>query len=170
MNEFSYLVLSDAIGRTGPIDLTADADARAAIAGRLRLVEISHFAVQARLERVAEGAQLDGVIDATVTQSCAATGQDMPATIHAPFTLRYVDALALPSDADAEVELGDADCDILPLEQGGVDVGEAAVQTLALALEPFPRHPDADQILAKKGVLSEDQTGPFAALAALKRG
>jgi uncharacterized metal-binding protein YceD (DUF177 family) len=170
MKEFSHLVPTDAIGRTGPIDLTADAEARAAIAARLLLVDLGHFAVKARLERVADGAQLDGVIDAAVTQSCAATGQDVPATIHAPFTLRYVDALAVPSEADAEIELDDADCDILPLEQGGVDVGEAAVQTLALALDPFPRHPDADRILAAKGVLTEDQSGPFAALAALKRG
>lgn len=170
MSEFPFLVPTDAIGRTGPLDLAADADARAAIAVRLQLVALSHFAVTAQLERVADGARLDGVIVAAVTQSCAATGEDVSASIHAPFTLRYIDALTFPNEADAEIELGDTDCDILPLEQGGVDVGEAAVQTLALALDPFPRHPDADRILAEKGVLTEDQSGPFAALAALKRG
>ena len=34
---------------------------------------------------------------------------------------------------------------------------EAAVQTLSLALDPFPRHPDATRILAEKGVINEEQ-------------
>lgn len=57
---------------------------------------------------------------------------------------------------------------MLPLEGDRIDLGEAAVQTLSLALDPFPRHPDADRILAEKGVLSEEQAGPFAALAKLR--
>jgi len=40
--------------------------------------------------------------------------------------------------------------------------------TLALALDPFPRGPNADVALKAAGVLSEEQAGPFAALAALK--
>src|SRR3546814_12887337 len=72
------------------------------------------------------------------------------------------------TEAEEEVEIDSADCDILPLEGDRADLGEAAVQTLSLALDPFPRHPDADRILVEKGVLSEEQAGPFAALAKLR--
>lgn len=169
MSEFSHLVAIDAIGRTGPIILAADADECAAIAARLGLIGIERFAVTAALARTGEGAELTGDVDADIVQACAATNLPLPAHIAAPFALRYVAALDLPSDADAEIELDEGDCDTLLLEPQGVDVGEAAVQTLALALPAFPRHPDADRILAERGVLSEGQSGPFAALAALKR-
>lgn len=170
MNEFSYLVAADAVGRTGDIRLTADAAARAAVTERLRIVSVDRFAVTAKLEHGAKGVELTGTIDADVVQACAAT--DLPLAVHvaAPFALRYVAELELPQEADAELELDDGDCDTLLLEPGGIDIGEAAVQTLALALDAFPRHPDADRILAERGVLKEEQAGPFAALAALKRG
>ncbi|MBA4747681.1 MAG: DUF177 domain-containing protein [Sphingopyxis sp.] len=169
MTEFSHLVAHDAIGRSGPLALTANAAERAAITARLGLEAAERFEVAAVLEATAEGARLTGAVTADVVQSCAATGLPVPAQVRAPFTLRYVAALDLPGEPEAEVELGDEDLDIMPLEPGGVDVGEAAVQTLALALDPFPRHPDAERILKERGVLSEGQAGPFAALAALKK-
>lgn len=169
MTEFSHLVPIDAIGRTGAIALSADAAVRAAVAARLALASLDQLDVIATLERTAEGARLSGKIKAALTQNCAATGLPLALSVAEAFDLRYLEIQSVPTDAESEIELGDADCDILPLELSGVDVGEAAVQTLALALDPFPRHPDADQILKEKGVLSEGQAGPFAALAALKR-
>ena len=169
MSEFSHLVAHDAIGRSGPLALAANDAERAAIAARLGLEATERFEVTAELEATAEGARLTGTVTADVVQSCAATGLPVPAQVTAPFALRYLAALDLPGEPEVEVELGDEDLDIMALEPGGVDVGEAAVQTLALALDPFPRHPDADRILKERGVLSEGQAGPFAALAALKK-
>jgi uncharacterized metal-binding protein YceD (DUF177 family) len=168
MSEFSYFVPHDAIGRTGPIALTADAGQRAAIAARLGLESLDRFAVDAVLDPLAGGALLRGTVTADVVQPCAATALPVAASMTEAFALRYVASLDLPGDIDAEVELGGEDLDVLILDGGGVDVGEAAVQTLALALDPFPRHPDATHILKERGVLTEDQAGPFAALAALK--
>lgn len=48
-----------------------------------------------------------------------------------------------------------------------VDVGEAVAQTLALALDPYPRAPDADARLAAAGVTVAVEAGPFGALAGL---
>jgi uncharacterized metal-binding protein YceD (DUF177 family) len=169
MSEFSHLVAQDAIGRSGPLALVASDAERAAIAARLGLETIERFEVAATLESTAEGARLTGAVSADVVQACAATGLPVPAHLTVPFALRYLTALDLPDEAEAEVELGDEDLDTMAIEPGGVDVGEAAVQTLALALDPFPRHPDADRILKERGVLSEGQAGPFAALAALKK-
>ena len=41
-------------------------------------------------------------------------------------------------------------------------------QSFALALEPFPRSPNADAALKAAGVKAEGEAGPFSALAALK--
>jgi uncharacterized metal-binding protein YceD (DUF177 family) len=170
MNEFSYLVPLDAIGRTGPLARAADEMECERVAARLSIDALKHLSIAATLERTAEGARLNGSVTATFVQRCAATGLPLTQSINEHFDLRYVESLSGSDEEDNEIELGNDDCDVLPLEAGGVDVGEAAVQSLALALDPFARHPDADRILAERGILTEGQAGPFAALAGLKRG
>ena len=50
----------------------------------------------------------------------------------------------------------------------GIDLGAAIEDTLAVSVEPYPRSANAAEALREAGVLSEEQAGPFAALAALK--
>lgn len=166
--EFSHVVtLAEAAqGRT--MRLEADEAVRAAIAKRLDLVALDRFVVTAEVRAVAGGIAAKGEIDAAVVQGCAATALPVPAKLTEPFDLRFLTGAEPVVDPDEEIEISDGDCDILPLEDDRVDIGEAAVQTLSLALDPFPRHPDADRILAEKGVLREEQAGPFAALAKLR--
>lgn len=165
--EFSHIVtLAEAAqGRT--VKLEADEAVRDAIARRLGLVALDRFTVAAEIRSVAGGIGATGEIDAKVVQSCAATDLPAPATISERFDLRFLRG-AEPASDEEEVEISDADCDILPLEGERIDIGEAAVQTLSLALDPFPRHPNAERILAERGILSEEQAGPFAALAKLR--
>ncbi|WP_282950189.1 MULTISPECIES: DUF177 domain-containing protein [unclassified Sphingopyxis] len=166
--EFSHVVtLAEAAqGRT--MRLEADEAVRAAIAKRLDLVALDRFVVTAEVRAVAGGMAAKGEIEAAVVQGCAATALPVPAKLTEPFDLRFLTGAEPVVDPDEEIEISDGDCDILPLEDDRVDIGEAAVQTLSLALDPFPRHPDADGILAEKGVLREEQAGPFAALAKLR--
>lgn len=166
--EFSHVVtLAEAAqGRT--MRLEADEAVRAAIAKRLDLVALDRFVVTAEVRAVAGGMAAKGEIEAVVVQGCAATALPVPAKLTEPFDLRFLKGAEPAVDPDEEIEISDGDCDILPLEDDRVDIGEAAVQTLSLALDPFPRHPDADRILAEKGVLREEQAGPFAALAKLR--
>jgi uncharacterized metal-binding protein YceD (DUF177 family) len=167
--EFSHLVTLVEAAQGRDVALEADAEARAAIARRLGLADLSRFAVRAEIRAVAGGIAARGMVEADVVQSCAATDLPVPAHLSEPFDLRFLRDIDDGADgADEEIEIGSADCDILPLENDRIDLGEAAVQTLSLALDPFPRHPDADRILAEKGVLSEEQAGPFAALAKLR--
>jgi len=49
-----------------------------------------------------------------------------------------------------------------------IDLGAAIADSLALGLDPYPRSPNAEQALRQAGVISEEEAGPFAALAALK--
>jgi len=166
--EFSHIVTVAEAGPGRSVAIEADADARAAIARRLGLVELGHFALSAEVRAVAGGIAARGEVVAKLVQRCAATDLPLPATIREPFDLRYLRDVAAGAGEDDEVEISSDDCDILPLEAERIDLGEAAVQTLSLALDPFPRHADADRILAEKGVLSEEQAGPFAALAKLR--
>ncbi|HEX7850952.1 MAG TPA: DUF177 domain-containing protein, partial [Sphingomonas sp.] len=79
--------------------------------------------------------------------------------------LRFVPEIEAGQD---EVELADSDVDVLPYEGDAIDLGEVAAETMALALDSFPRGPNAEAVLSEAGVLNEEQAGPFGALAALK--
>lgn len=166
--EFPVVVtLADAAhGRA--IAIEADAETRAKIAARLALIALDHFALTADVRTIAGGIGAKGTVHARVVQACAATALPVPATIAEPFDLRFLRDVDAPASGDEEIEIDSEDLDLLPLEGDRVDLGEAAVQTLSLALDPFPRHADANRILAEKGVLSEETAGPFAALAKLR--
>jgi len=166
--EFSLVVtLADAAhGRD--IAIEADADARARIAKRLGLAALDRFAVTAEIRTIAGGIAAKGAVHADLVQHCAATDLPIPAKLAEPFDLRFLRDVDAPVGEDEEVEISSDDLDLLPLDGDRIDLGEAAVQTLSLGLDPFPRHPDADRILAEKGVLSEAAAGPFAALAKLR--
>ena len=166
--EFSHIVTLAEAAQGRSVRLEADERARAAIATRLDLVALDRFVVTAEVRAVAGEIAAKGAVEAAVVQSCAATALPVPAKLSEPFDLRFLKGAEPVVDPDEEIEISDGDCDILPLEDDRIDLGEAAVQTLSIALDPFPRHPDADRILAEKGVLNEEQAGPFAALAKLR--
>ncbi|MBB6426441.1 DUF177 domain-containing protein [Sphingopyxis sp. JAI128] len=166
--EFPLIVtIADAAhGRT--IAVEADADARARIAARLGLAGLDRFTLTAEVRAIAGGIAAKGAVQADLVQNCAATDLPVPAAISESFDLRFLRDVDAPPSEDEEIELGSDELDLLALEGDRIDLGDAAVQTLSLALDPFPRHPDADRILAEKGVLSEEAAGPFAALAKLR--
>ncbi len=168
VSEFSLIVtLADAAhGRI--ISVEADAAARDAIARRLGLTALDRFIFTAEVRTIAGGIGAKGEVRADVVQACAATDLPVPAAIAEPFDLRFLRDVDAPVSEHEEIEIDSDDLDLLPLDGDRIDLGEAAVQTLSLALDPFPRHPDAERILAEKGVLSEEAAGPFAALAKLR--
>jgi uncharacterized metal-binding protein YceD (DUF177 family) len=166
--EFSLVVTLADAAQGRPIVVEADADARARIAKRLALTALDRFVVTAEVRTIAGGIGAKGEVRAELVQPCAATDLPIPATVAEPFDLRFLRDVDAPAGEDEEIEIGSDDLDLLPLEGDRIDLGEAAVQTLSLALDPFPRHPDADRILAEKGVLSEEAAGPFAMLAKLR--
>ncbi|MBO9697826.1 MAG: DUF177 domain-containing protein [Sphingopyxis sp.] len=167
-SEFPLVVTLADAAHCRAISVEADAGARDAIARRLGLVALDRFSLTAEIRAIAGGIGAKGEVSADVVQACAATSLPVPATLVEPFDLRFLRDVDAPAGEDEEIEIGSDDLDLLPLEGDRIDLGEAAVQTLSLALDPFPRHPDADHILAEKGVLSEEATGPFAALAKLR--
>lgn len=166
--EFSYIVTLADAAHGKSIAIEADSEARGRIAKRLDLAELSGFAVTAEVRAIAGGIAARGEVRAALVQHCAATELPVPAKLAEAFDLRFLRNVDAVAEEDEEIEISGEDCDILPLEGDRIDLGEAAVQTLSLGLDPFPRHPDADRILAEKGVLTEEAAGPFAALAKLR--
>ena len=89
----------------------------------------------------------------------------LTATIDEPVALRFVDNFGA---VDGEIELSDDALDTVPIDGGAVDLGEAAAETLALALDPFPRGPNAAAALRAAGVISEEEYQPVNAFSGLK--
>lgn len=164
--EFARPQRVDTIGDDArTIEIDADAQERAALAKRFDLIGIEKLTGKFTIRRDAAGIVAEGRVAAAVTQACSITGDPLPATVDEPVALRFV---AEEDSGQDEVELGDSDIDVIPYDGGTIDLGEVAAETMALALDPFPRGPNAEVVLKEAGVLSEEQAGPFGALAGLK--
>ncbi len=148
--------------------VTATPGERAALARRFGLIGIERLVATAEVRRAGETVFAAGRVEADVVQACAATGVPLAVAIAEPFALRFAPRAAL--DAAGEVELDAGDLDVVAYDGGAIDLGEAVAETLALAIDPFPRAPDADDRLRAAGVIGEDEAGPFAGLKALLEG
>ena len=90
----------------------------------------------------------------------------MPAYVDEAFQLHFQPEPVRTPDED--VELSGDELDTIFHDGSAIELGEAIADTLAVSLEPYPRGPNAEVALQQAGVISEEQAGPFAALAALK--
>jgi uncharacterized metal-binding protein YceD (DUF177 family) len=166
--EFSRPVRVDTLG-PAPRELRIEAEApeRAALARRFGLIAIGRLTATLSLTRDGDEVAIAGTLSAAVSQACVATGAPLAAEIEAPFALAFRPQPEAPG-RDEEVELGERDLDIVFYAGGAIDVGEAVAETLLLNLDPYPRAPEADDALKAAGVKSEEEAGPFAALAGLR--
>lgn len=149
------------------IELSADPEACAAIARRLGLDAIDRLDAHTALSRDGTVVTATGRIKASLAQQCSVTGEPLATHVDAPFDLVF---RADPPDAgpDSEIELDSSDCDTVFYDGLAIPLGEAIADTLALEIDPYPRGAGADAALREAGVMSEEEVGPFAALAALK--
>jgi len=166
--EFARPHRLDQIGAAeSSVAIEASPEERTALARRFDLVAIDSLGARFALRRDAIGVQARGHLSAAVTQSCGVTGDPLPATIEEDFAIRF---LPEPSEDESqdEVELAEEDLDTVFYTGGAIDLGEAAAETLALALDPFPRSPSAAAALREAGVISEDDeaAAPLSPLAA----
>lgn len=167
MSDFAHRLPLDQIRDGDRLDISAEEEERSAIAGRLGLLTLDRFEAHAVLSREGEKVRATGRLKASLEQACVATGEACPAHIDEPFELAFVPEpeVARP---DEEIELGAADLDTIFHDGSAIDLGGAVTDTLALALDPYPRSAGADAALKEAGVMTEEEASPFAALAALK--
>lgn len=149
-----------------PVALAANTEERAALAKRFGLVRIDSLEAEIRLEPDGEAVKAEGRFRAAVVQSCAVSGDDLPVAIDEAMQLRFVPDAPVTAD---EVELEESELDEVPFDGQMMDLGEAVAQSLALAIDPYAVGPEAERVRQQAGLSDEGASGPFAALAALKK-
>src|SRR5690606_2513265 len=121
--------------------LEPDAAARARIAKALDLASLDSFVAEMSLAPSPGGWRLSGRVKASLAQTCGITLEPLPVEIDAPFSIGLAEAPDEESD-EIVITLDDESPD--PIENGQVDLGQYAVEQLALRLDPFPRKPGAE--------------------------
>lgn len=165
--EFSRLERIDTIGEGArSVSITADATERAALAERFGLLAVDRLEATFRVQRDAAGVVARGEVRASVVQACSVTEEPLPVTVSEDVALRFVTEQEAAAEEEIELDL-DA-LDTMPYDGAAIDLGEAAAETMALALDPFPRGPNAAAALRAAGVISEEEAKPAGALAGLK--
>ena len=150
-----------ALDRIGPhgmvVEIEANADELAAIAARLRVLALASLQCAFKLRRLG-GATVEaqGVLRAQVTETCVVSLDPFCHDVQEAFTVHFVPPGAEDDNPDPEAT------DQIPCASNAADLGEAAVEQLALALDPFPRQPGA----TLPADVTEEASGPFAALLA----
>ena len=165
--EFSRIVKLSEIGstaRTGK--LSASEEERSKLAQRFDLPKITSLDAEYRLLAEGERIGFTGRLESDLQQRCSVTGESFQVRLREKFDIAFVPKLEIEA-TEEEIELTEDDCDIIEYDNGQLDLGEAIAQTLYLALDPFPRGPNAD-VVAREILKSEEEAGPFGALAALK--
>lgn len=166
--EFSRTVRDDTIGvEPKRMHIEAGEAERQALARRFGLLALDRLDSDVEVNRTTSGIVASGRVRASVRQSCVATGEPVAAEIDEEFTVHF----RPPPESgggEEEIELAEEEMDVIFTDGGLVDVGEAAAQTLALHLDPYPRALGAEAALKEAGVKGEGEAGPFGALAALK--
>lgn len=141
--------------------LEPDAGARKRIAGALDLASLDAFVAEMTLAPVQGGWRLSGRVRASLAQICGITLDPLPVEIDAPFSVTLAEVADEESD-EIVITLDDESPD--PIEGGQVDLGQYAVEQLALQLDPFPRKPGAEFVQPPEPT----EISPFAVLKQLR--
>ncbi len=150
--ELSRIVrVGDIGGVPRRIDIAATPAECAALAARFDLVTLADLAAEVTLASDAAGIRATGRFTAHGEQACVVSAEPVAFAIAEPIDLRF----AIVAAAGDEVELSDADLDVVPLDGDALDLGEAVAQSLGLALDPYPRAPEAVRAAAAAFVISE---------------
>jgi hypothetical protein len=152
-------------------DIEADAAARQAIAevGQLRAV----FSVQASLDVTPKSGgrfQVTGRVRARIGQVCVVSLEDIENEIDEPIDVMFAPPEQIPQMADlvdeAEASGEETPDPPEPIVGGFIDLGRLATDALYLAVDPYPRKPDA--VFEPLVEADDPEDHPFAALKALQ--
>jgi Large ribosomal RNA subunit accumulation protein YceD len=152
------------VERVGPAGLDyvveASRDECAALAVRMNLPAVLSLTCRFRLEQdLSATLVVRGHLIACIVQTCVVSLDDFTTTVDEHFVVRCVVEGKETDDPDPET------LDEITHAGGIVDLGEAAAEQLALALDPYPRSPGA----VLPDIEAEPEPHQFAGLDALKR-
>ena len=161
----------------------ASPEQRRAVAEALGILGLDRLESRYRITHLPRGRfRLKGELRAHVVQACVVSLDPVAADLAEPFDLEFwppeaVAAKAAKAQASDESGSGDlealADDDPEPLTHNEIEAGRIIYETLATALDPYPRAPGAALDRLEAGAAGPEAgpppTHPFAALAKLKR-
>jgi uncharacterized metal-binding protein YceD (DUF177 family) len=169
--EFSRPAPVGTLGAGAEIVGEADAAERAALARRYDVPAVRSLRFTAAARPWGPGGwRIVGRVSAELTQTCVVTLEPVDTRFEESFE-RF---LAPAERLEAAEELLDPEADEAPEPLGeSIDFGEIAAEAAALAIDPYPRRPDAAFDGAIKGPpgvapMTDEDARPFARLAALK--
>jgi uncharacterized metal-binding protein YceD (DUF177 family) len=120
-----------------------------------------------------EGVAVKGVLHAVATQACVVTLKPVEQVIDEPFEMRFDPRVETSPEATGEIDVDAfADDPPDPLDNGRIDLGAILCEQLTLALDPFPRAPDAEvpeEFRPDEDEKAEERPSPFASLAGLRK-
>ncbi len=164
--EFSRRVPVGRIGGGGlELDVEATGAECCALARRLQLPAVASLRCRFRLSPPLAGqVAAEAELRAEVTRICVVSLEPFEAVVGERFALRFV-----PEGAEAD-EIDPEAPDECPYVGDAIDLGESAVEQLALALDPYPRMPGLTPPQPPQEADRPDGPHPFAALGRLGRG
>lgn len=155
-------------GRT--LDVAPDEAARAELAKALKLIAVDSFSASLTVVPLRGGIRAQGRLTARIVQPSVVTFEPVSQQID-----EAVDRVFLPEASAHKPTPGsevfvDIDDDDFPDQIDGpeVDLSVLLIETLALAIDPYPRLPG--ESLESLGLSDNvEETGPFAGLSKLKK-
>jgi hypothetical protein len=147
----------------------------AEIARLLDLVSLDELALDYRLNRVGgDRLRLTGELRAKVTQTCVVSLDAVATALDLPLDVEFWPASLVEEfehNAEESASHGVLDWPEAIVD-GRIDLGPVIYETLATALDPYPKKEGAsfEWSQANPEEPEAGTSGPFAALAALKRG
>jgi len=169
--EFSRIVSLDKLGpKDKRFTLEADAKERQALAKRLGIPEVKAMSAEIAVKMTHAGQRviLKGRVKAELVQICVVTLEPTEQTVDEEFTRVFSNE---PQNRPAEVVIDMEEEDPPePVEDGQIDMGEAAAEHLALAMDPFPRAPGVSyepppEMVAESSIAEPAKSNPFEVLA-----
>lgn len=170
MHAFTHVMtVEEAQRQRDPLTIAANSDECAAVARRFDWRAVTRLKATLHFSGAGAEVRIDGTVRANVTQACVATARPVTTHVEAPFALRLVPSAQIEAEAEeAELELSGDSLDTVGYQEARFDLADIVAETLALAAPPWPRSLDADVWLVEHGIREDQDSGPFAALAALK--
>ncbi len=152
-------------------DIQADADTRHAMAEVAELREV--LSAHASLDVTPQSGgrfHVTGHVRARIGQTCVVTLDPIENELDEPIDLIFAPPEQIPELADLVDEAAESDTEIPdppePIDNGIIDLGRLATDALFLAIDPYPRKPDA--VFEPVVEAADPEDHPFAALKALK--
>ena len=147
------------------VELVPDAETRAALARHVGVLAVPELLARFKITPDGlGGAEVRGNLAATVQQTCVVTLEPFDNPVAEPITVRFAPAVS-PLARSVEVREEDQPD---PLVGGGFDLAAVTTDSLALAIDPYPRKPGAVFEPPAEGARGAGESA-FAALGKLKR-